>query len=586
MRWIYTLSLWMITVWSIGQTPQDNWRDSLEKVGDIHDRWAEATWERQEFDSSLSYSFRALAAYQKAENWERSAYQLLGITGTYYQIGNLPQFELYNQKTRAFVQAHLGATHAYLGTVASNEALMAEAKGDYKGALDALKSAGKIFDREGVSAYSQAAQLQNMATLLRRSGDYAEAISYLQRAQSQLEQSPETLPIDHALLQTFLAYNYRMKGALQEAIFHSKEAINILDKLPRKKATIESLVGAHLNLVRMYRKDKQYAKANHHLRIAHSIEKSAGDYQLRKEYYLELGYMYRTLGQFPEAGHAFEQALFYAKQHYAPQSQHPKISDCGLEVAIIYDSLSNFESSLQAYQSALQSLSVGFTPTHPVDNPSLDQLLSLRSAIQILSGKARLLMKWGLQHPDSIFLAMASDTYDLLLDAIVQARTSFGSRESKLLLANQSTTIWQESFDLARIRYQQTGDHRFLERAFSIAQQGKAALIWESLQQTQMLGLSQVPDSLTKKETQLNRDIGYYERKLLEAQLTQNTKRQSLADHVFALRKARKILYQELADISPTYYRFTVARQTASLQEVQAYAQKQNAITRAFCFWA
>lgn len=109
-------------------------------------------------------------------------------------------------------------------------------------------------------------------------------------------------------------------------------------------------------------------------------------------------------------------------------------------------------------------------------------------------------------------------------------------------------------------------------RAFTIAEKSKAFLLHESIRQSHALAFSNLPDSLRNKETDLRRDIEYYEKQYyLETSVSESD--DSLIkfynSKLIGLKRAYKDLKDYLEYYHRPYYELRYARTTETVEALQ-----------------
>lgn len=486
-------------------------------VGDKNNDLSNIAYDNQDFDSCLIYTKVAFEAYTRAENWEKASDQLLGMAGVYYGLSEYEQSTFYNIKAEAFIKQHLQPRHLNLAYVLNIRALINDIKGRYEDAIEEMTQASEIFALNNASNIDLAIHLQNLAQIQRKYGDYDKAINNLEQALRYRQAAKKKQELGIAKIYTHLAYNYRWKKAFTNAINFNKKAIDILRQLPRKGSVLEFLLDSYISLAEVYRLQNMPDSAWFFIGKALDLQRGELIYAKEKSYN-ELGQLALEKDNPDKALTYFKKALELTKVKYQQYQHHPKLGLCWGKIADTYMAKNQYEQALDAYQQALQLLSVGFTNQDINANPPLEKILSLKEGFPVFQGKARALVRYFEKNQDLEFLKIALDTYIDLIALINEMRLQYESEESKLFLLANVQEVFEEGIKVALQIYDQTRDYKYLMNAIHFSEQNKSIQMQEALTENIALGIAGIPDSLLQKEENLRKDIAFYKRQLLEAE--------------------------------------------------------------------
>ncbi|PSR56400.1 hypothetical protein AHMF7605_24320 [Adhaeribacter arboris] len=194
----------------------------------------------------------------------------------------------------------------------------------------------------------------------------------------------------------------------------------------------------------------------------------------------------------------------------------------GLTVALVgkgqvYELLKNYPLALQYYQSALQTLHFTFNNSDIYSNPSdFTRTVSFPLLFEVLKNKAGSLRKYYSKTQKIRNLEASLQTYDLAFQLADRIRKGYDSDEAKLFFNRSVAPTYEEAIATAFQLFKQTQQARYLQTAFVLAEQSKAALLAENLRDLKIKKIPGISQKLLQKEAGLKRNNAALQVKLAE----------------------------------------------------------------------
>ncbi len=164
---------------------------------------------------------------------------------------------------------------------------------------------------------------------------------------------------------------------------------------------------------------------------------------------------------------------------------------------------------------ALSAVLPGFQPIQNEDNPGVALFYEENTIFEALEEKAAaseaLYRKTGLL----LWLNLALDCHDLAWQAESLLRRVYQYRSSKLELQQNTRAREEAAMNVARILYEKTGNPEYREKAFTLAERSKAALLLDALQDNLIRQRLAGRDQRFERLTALRQSAAYFERRLL-----------------------------------------------------------------------
>ena len=565
----------------------------------------------EQYQISLEYKLKVFG-----ENHAEigSAYNNLGTA--YGRVRNFPkQLECY-QKALKIRKEVLGPDHAKVGATLNNIGFCYGRMGDFERELEYYKQGlairladlGEDHPRVG-SSYS------NIGFALTNMGRYEEAISHLQKALNIYKNhyGPEhpavariyqNLGPCHGNLSEFdQAITYSEKAlAIQRQYYGevSEQVTIAMNNLGAEYARIgkyEKALELHTQSLESRKKiwgaeSPETAKALSNLAIVYSYQ---GDYEkaiginrkvlamrqkLLDEHDVVLIQSLGNLGAELLLADSLETAkkvlLEAVNRHQESQNPGRSFFHYYLHLSRAYALDSNLEASLKYMQLAME-LEIpemkGKGPLEPVPKNKLDQSAAVHN---ILEQKGQNLFMAGREKTD--FIA-ANAAFAQAAESLDRLRMRFG-KQSKITLGTEAASLF-ESWVANNYRlFELTGDNRYIEQAWQAASRSKAFLLREQLYKQRKSSYAGVPDSLVRKEQQLQARISLLLSKLQghddPGSEADSLRMQTWKTDLIELENQQARLIRLFRQKHPQYYREKFSLEAPDLERLQHKLGKEK----------
>lgn len=238
--------------------------------------------------------------------------------------------------------------------------------------------------------------------------------------------------------------------------------------------------------------------------------------------------------------------------------------------------LGRTDSALTAYHHAMQALlrispdtDVMTLPEGVVSVPTPLMLQAVSRSASLLAAKRTV--------PAMLAAAVR---YDAAMDLADALRRSYAAEGSKLLLAGEVNGIFTAASRNALRLAATTGRARYRERAFLIADRGKANILAERLAEAGARHFAGVPDDLIEQEKRYQREAAAIEIRLHtgEGRGLSEGERRSLNDRLFVLHEEQQRLTERLHRDYPSFHALRVPPRPGEVSLIQRTLPPEGAL--------
>ncbi len=432
--------------------------------------------------------------------------------------------------------------------------------GDYERALENYEEALQMrIDRFGPDHPSIASSLHNMGVLYSQKHDFDKAISYHLRANDIFTATYGDKHEDLAQYYNFLGTAYFGKRDYENALRYHLLAKSVADNIEGDHLYKSQ---TYLHLGKVYGELSNFDKQGeyYHKALPIEIELNGATHRNVARIYVNLASYYGHKGERTIQLQNLEKALDIRRQVFG--DSHHLVAQTHLALGDYYQDINELDIAMANYDQALQVLSGS--------NNDKNEAISLQiSKLPALQKKALLLMKTGKAGNDINLQKQALQSFSSAIQILDTIRYSHLSAESKSDLSSRSLGLFQGAIELAYDLYQQTADERYLEGAFSFMEGSKSFLLNVALKDAEARRYAGMPDSLLVKERQLRIDIAFLESKLMEVNVDDNARRESLLAQLFDHQRQYQGFVATLEKQYPKYFQLKYASQKLSIANIR-----------------
>ncbi len=397
------------------------------------------------------------------------------------------------------------------------------------------------------------------------------------------------------------AYHYRSLELYENGYdanqhnFQSKEnlIVGVCAKLGESYLNQNNFKKAHLFLQRFY--DiclKQYGKL--HVKTIHALGELAklyekqGKYETALQYYFEnlssnqkinnklalmrtyicLANIYRLMRNFEEAEQYAQMSLQLVSKELA--AKHISVASVYHLLANIYHDQERFQVAIPFYQRYLLNYFNIDIPLRVYEVPQLDinAHFPTPSILTCIGAIAECFYLSYLNEERIAEKQMAAWQYmELLLDLINQAKQSFRTEGSKLLLSNKIHRFYGLGVEVA-LSFE--GKEK---AAFQIVEKSKASTILANMQDDFAKWTANIPADLLDREQQLKIDLTYFNKSIQQQEAKGKNKNEQMIQQwrvqLFDLQKQYTQLIQNFEQNYPNYYQLKYQTETVSVETIQ-----------------
>ncbi|RMG74830.1 MAG: tetratricopeptide repeat protein, partial [Bacteroidetes bacterium] len=442
------------------------------------------------FDEQLAYYLRVVELREKGLDSLHpllaGSYINLGIA--YYWRGYYTEALAYTQKAEAVYQHNTNKNPYRLAQIYNNYAAVYDGFNDLSKArtylwqlldIDIIHS-GKDHFYVGVSYY-------NLADHYAKSGEYAEALKYVQNA-----------------LRIFRPLAEGEQGSYQ---------LNLAKALTRAGEIYHAL-GETDAALEMIRQAEQAFSASGSTRG--NIISSLSNLQAE---------VYEDLGQVPTARSILAEAVDF-------WGQNPRAAEGYLALGALELRQGRPEAAQAAFDAAAAVLTAA---GQSEEDPQM---------LKVLAGQAEARYREGAAPSAALAEALAISQRAATLIAAWRRRGYTPEAQAQQL--QEAARIYELGIHAAWALYQLDPQRSWLEQAFHLSEQGKATLLYQGLRQGDALRTGDIPQTTLEKERQLRLDRAFYQRKVYEATEADSLRLKRWRAQLFQLNRDYEALIAEI----------------------------------------
>lgn len=347
----------------------------------------------------------------------------------------------------------------------------------------------------------------------------------------------------------------------------------------------ESSLGLlNINLMKIYKKIEKEDQALKHLNKAQLHFQQSVQYEKRYKSKIWLSSTLVEKAKFAQNRKNFRQSEAYFQEAYTIfkdtyfNEQRREFGQLFASMAEMYLDWGKFEKALEYQQKALTTVLVDFKPTNVLENPNPNSFYAETTIMDVLDGKAKVLMKYFEEEDEVKYLKTALECYELIYEVEQQLRRSYHYESSKLYSIEESRIRSEEAIRLALQLYELTKAESYKEQAFEFAERSKSILLLEAFQKADATAIAGIPEDLIQQEKSIQEEIALTEKDLFNAKEKEESSEtiKALENKLLSLRQNYTDWIFDLEQQYPQYYNLKYNFNTASIAEVQTLLQKNQ----------
>ena len=353
--------------------------------------------------------------------------------------------------------------------------------------------------------------------------EFDKAITYHEKA---LELSIR----DHSKGEHFLNHIYENLGFINKKLGNYTKAIEWLKKAEQINNTAKAEIINFRTIAFCYEETGELEKAKRYYELAINTASEFKNRQLH-----ELKYCYRDYGIFNDKMGNYEIA-----EDYLMKATELIRQDFGETNTVYANSLTNlgkhfyrkgsFDQALKYYQKSLIIDSENFHDTSIYSNPTKDQITADDNLRNTLHDKAQALYSlYNLKSKNERDLMASYKTSKLAIDVFENMRTGYTHDKSKLFATKDNKGIFELAIKTALYLAEATSDSIYVNKAFSLSEKGKSAVLLSSMQESKALSFGGIPANVLQLESKLKNEIAIYTNLIYDENLKQIKNKENLS---------------------------------------------------------
>jgi tetratricopeptide (TPR) repeat protein len=488
--------------------------DCYHRIGIVH-------LYKSEYSKALEYYQKALAIRLEVlgENDPAIASSYISVshcvdsfTGDYHSPVEL------RKKALLISLSSFGEKHPEVARCYHSLANSYYSTGEYEASLQYCRKALSIeLELLGEKNLSVANEYDAIGSNYYYKGDYNTAIEYHRKSLSIFLSLFRRENAYAAALYKALGNDYAGKQEYEEALKYSQKSLAINTKVLGESH--HSITGNLDCIAEIYLKKGEHDKALEYFQKGLSLRSMIlGENSSEFAYnYNRIGQVYEKKGDYDSSFQFYQKAISLLSKILKPGEKNPFLSEAYMGIGNISLSKENYTDALENYQNSIIALAEGFQDTNIYANPPLDGISDESMMVDALKSKAQALVNFfAVQSKNPKDIKTALSIYELAAKLIHKIRNSYQSENSQLKLLERAFDINKQAIAIAIRLYKETRRNEYIEKAFCFSERSKAALLTQSLSESDAKKIAGIPDDMLEEEKDIRLDQSRYEKRLFE----------------------------------------------------------------------
>ncbi len=259
------------------------------------------------------------------------------------------------------------------------------------------------------------------------------------------------------------------------------------------------------------------------------------------------------------------------------KEKNPELSTIHNTLGLFHLNFNNPDSALFHFQQAIIFNVVDFDKSEFSFNPNLENHLDKNILLNSLYNKAYSLVEKYKTDGDQRHLTLALSTFQLSDKLNDKIRNSKLLSSDRLVLGNTTFKIYEEALHTCYRLYELTKDVSYLNLAFYFSEKNKSNFLLESISDLKAKNYASIPDSLIRREENLQHDISFFQSKLLNKKNSEKVvNNDALEAKLFELKREHEDILRQFEINYPNYHQLKYFTKTASIKWIQTELLEAN----------
>jgi len=532
---------------------------------------------QNKYNEALAEYSKATDTYEKANHTRNPNYagSLQNIGIVYSMTGNYEKAEQYFLKSLKVNQDVLKPDDPKLALLYLNMGRFYQIVRNDSKALEYMKQSEKFYISQNQSNSVTAGLLfLNMGVTYIYTAEYEKAQSYLDKS---LEIITAKAPGNLAdLLSIYLNMGFiaEKKGEYTVAKEYYLKGLAIGDKLPNSVKVLRGLANVSYKM-----SDKTNANDYYKMALQRSFDMFGNDHPETALTNLKYGDFLSVTGD-KQALHYLTMSLDHYKESFG--QENIDVSTAYYYIGRNYFRDKNYTKALSYFQLSLIAGFPGFTSQNFSDNPEITKENLNYNLLNPLTAKSTALLLLYLSDSTKIDLLKSSVTsFNLSLKLIEMLRSTYQDEDSKLFISGDEKNTFSNAL-LAQVElYHKTNNADALEKAFSLSEKGKSAVLLSHLRDKEAKNVGRIPENLQAQDASLKSEIYFYNKQIHDQKLLGNpddAKIKLWNNRIFDLSRKQDELIRSIEKNYPAYYNLKYDNSVISISQIQKKLSPQQAV--------
>jgi CHAT domain-containing protein/Tfp pilus assembly protein PilF len=470
--------------------------------------------------------------------------------------------------------------HVRLGDVLIGKGNALWGQGRYDQAIETFEQAVRILEGQGSRrAASLAAAYVNLGNAYWSKSDYDEALAYYEKAlplqvaaRGEAHQYVGLIHFNRATL-------FLMKRDYAACIASAEKALKILLAALGERNVL--VVQTYNALGLAYTRNGDPDRGIDLLEKARDLQLSLPEKGGRDAavIYSSLAEAHRAKGNLTESARVFREALAIDISIHG--QRHPDVAEDFVNLGDLYLARGDEATAIGFYSKAIAANTPQPVQADPDLDPPIETVLSDEFLLKALDGAARARARRGMQTRNPRDLQAAATVYAQAARLIDRMRAGYRAEGSKLTLAETATETYDQAIGTELELYRLTGEQHHLENAFRCAEQSKAGVLRDALNEAEARSFARIPAALVEEERRVRSDLATADRQLTETELevpAEQRQLQVLREKQFTLKRRYEALQQRLEKEFSDYYDLKYRFDTVRPSEIRERALNEQTV--------
>lgn len=537
-------------------------------------------------DSCVYYFKTGLQHHSNIEDWEKAVLCANGLSSVFWINENFKESKKYAVEAHRLSKEKIGKDKEAYRNSLHNLSAFSRSKGNYEESINLLKEIisieKNIVDNnvdKNINLYKRyIISLINLGDSHFILGDFFESLRHYKSA---LRNSEKYLPADNiritesylklaevatAMSQDSLAFSYLINAKDKVEVFKFS---NVHDYNLQKEQI-------HFQLAKFYfdKNEETLFKSSIKKAIKYG-ELAVGNSSVQAGYIL-LGEWYLKTKDYQKAFDYFDTARRGIEKKYEDFDFHPSQATALSNIGKSLVAQGKYENALQQFHLALKQFSNELDLSNSLASTSIEKLIVSPNVLLVLLEKGNCLHELYEQSKEEKYLEAELKHYDLAVLVLNKLRQQYLDHGSKEIITSNATRLFDAYMLAAHSHYTLNQEPESFERILKIAENSKAIILLESMNELSALGVGGIPDSLIQQEKELKVELTFLEGRLIDVNASEESRRQLLEKQIYDLKDKSGDLKNMFEEKYPKYFNTKYNTELASVIPIQKKLGKSN----------